>query len=106
MNNAVTRASLSMASSRRSSTPRRPIAPAAAISAAGVASDSAHGQVTINTDTTTQTARDGSIACHTTPAAAANSSTPHRKMLAQRSAAASDAGRSLRALRISATIAS
>ena len=50
----------SSASSRRTSTPRRASAPAAASSAAGVASDSAHGQVTISTATATPIARAGS----------------------------------------------
>ena len=53
MNSVCMRARPSIASSRRSSTPRRAIAPAAASSADGAASDSAHGQVTISTETAT-----------------------------------------------------
>ena len=61
MNSRSSRAMLSSASSRCTSTPRRARPPAAATSAAGAASDSAHGQVTMSTDTATHTARDGSI---------------------------------------------
>ena len=73
MNRWSSRAMLSSASSRCSSTPRRARPPAAATSAAGAASDSAHGQVTISTDTATQTARDGSITLHTAAAPPASS---------------------------------
>ena len=105
-NKVCIRANPWIASSRRSSTPRRARAPAAASSADGAASDNAHGQVTISTDTTTQTARDGSTRLQTAPAAVASSNTAHRKGAAQRSALASMAGRWVRAARIKATIAS
>ena len=62
-------ASASSASKRCTSTPRRTSAPAAASSAEGAASESAHGQVTISTETATQTARDGSMKDHAAAAA-------------------------------------
>jgi hypothetical protein len=69
--------------------------PAAASSAVGVASDSAHGQVTTSTDAATIVARDGSIHCQATQASAASASTATRKGPAHRSA--SCASRGLRA---------
>ncbi|MCY1551258.1 hypothetical protein D9M68_875750 [compost metagenome] len=50
-------AKVSNACSRRTSTPRRASAPAELSMAAGVASDSAHGQVTMSTATATASAR-------------------------------------------------
>ena len=95
-----------MASARRSSTPRRAMARVAASCADGAASDSAHGQVTISTDTATHTARDGSSTLHTAAAPAASSNTPHKNGAAHRSAAGCDAGRCVRASRVIATMAS
>ena len=68
-------ASASSASKRCTRTPRRTSAPAAASSADGAASESAHGQVTISTETATQTARDGSMNDQATAAPAARAST-------------------------------
>ena len=58
------RRSASSACRRRTSTPRRASAPAAASVAAGVASDSAQGQVTISTATATPSAWPGSLGHH------------------------------------------
>ena len=62
--------------------------------------------MTINTDTATATARDGSITLHTAAAPAASSNTAHKNGPAQRSAAPASAGRWLIASRIRATMAS
>ena len=78
----------------------------AASHADGAASDSAQGQVTINTETATHTARDGSMTLQTAAAPAASNSTAHRKGAAQRSLPFSTPGRWLRASRTSATMAS
>ena len=99
-------ASDSSASKRCTRTPRRTSAPAAASSADGAASDNAHGQVTISTETATQTARDGSMNDHAAPASAARTSTPQRNGPATRSAALSTGGRSVIAVRIRRTIPS
>ena len=60
-----------MASPRVTSTPCACNAPVAAASAAGVASDSAHGQLTTSTATVTHSARAGSIWNHATATTAA-----------------------------------
>jgi len=99
-------ASASSASKRCTRTPRRTSAPAAASSADGAASESAQGQVTIRTETATQTARDGSMNDQATAAAAARASTPQRNGPATRSAARSSGGRSVIAVRMSATMPS
>ena len=96
----------SSASMRRSSTPRCASACAAASNAAGVARDSAQGQVTISTDTATQIARGGSITLHATPPAAARTNTAQRNGPAQRSAQRAAAGRCVAAPCIKPTIAS
>ncbi len=105
-NSRCTRASPGIASRLRSSRPSRAIADAVATSADGAASDSAHGQVTTSTETTTHTTRDGSMVLQAAPAPTASSSTAHRNGPAQRSAAAVIAGRCERAARISAAMAS
>ena len=94
-------ASVSIASSRDSNSPRRAKVPAAATQAAGAASDSAQGQVTISTDTATATAREGSINCHASAARPASTSTAARNHPATRSAMRSVAGRSWKACVIS-----
>ncbi len=94
----VTRASVSSASARAMTTCRRASAPAAAASAAGVASDSAHGQDTTSTAKVTASARDGSMLppddAPSRRQAASNAPTNHA---ATRSATRATRGRSLAA---------
>ena len=73
----VTRESASIASARTASICLRPSAPAAAASADGVASDSAHGHETTSTAKATISAREAST-CHQ------NSAVPRRRPAARR----------------------
>ena len=82
----VAAASVSSAWPRVTSTPRRNSVPVAAVSAAGVASDSAHGQVTTSTATVIHSARDGSIAYHARATTAASTSSAPTNQRATRSA--------------------
>ena len=59
-----TRAKVARASGETTSTPMAARRPCAAVSAAGMASDKAQGQLTTSTASVTSKARDGSCACH------------------------------------------
>ena len=78
--------------------------PAAANMAAGVARESAQGQVTTSTDTATMSARSGSRSHHHSAAPAALSSTASKKGLASRSAMRASVGLVAEAASISATM--
>ncbi|MNV55541.1 hypothetical protein D3C71_1477760 [compost metagenome] len=85
-------------------TPWRASVPAAVNMATGVASDSAHGQVTMSTATATINAWPGSEGHQYTAANTAAKSTATRKGLAMRSASCAKRGFCSDALSISATI--
>ena len=90
----VTCASDSSASPRVTITCRRASAPVAAASAAGVASDSAHGQETTSTAKVTASARDGSCSHQTTAVSAASARSAPTNQAADRSATRAIRGRS------------
>ena len=97
-------AKASSACSRRTSTPLLASAPALASMAAGVASDSAQGQVTTRIATAIISAWPGSVGHHQMQASPAASSTKIRKGLARRSASNAICGLLVEACSISATI--
>ena len=97
-------ASDSIACILRTSTPWRASNPAEVNIAVGVASDSAHGQVTTSTATAAISARDGSVGHQNTTAKAAASNTKIRNGFATRSASTARRGFSVAACAINATI--
>ena len=98
-----TPASASTACRRRTRMPRRANAPALASMAAGVASDSAQGQVTTRMATATISACPGSRGHHQRQARPAAASTNSRKGVARRSASCAMRGLLMAACSISAT---
>ena len=81
------------------------ISPVATVSATGVASDSAHGQVTTSTDTAIHSARDGSICIHSSAAVAASSRMAPTNQPAARCVSSIQRGRSPDARSIRLTMA-
>jgi hypothetical protein len=81
------------------------MAPAATVSATGVASDSAHGQVTTSTETVIHSACRGSMNHQVSATAAASNSSAMMKWAAMRSAISTRRGFSVAARSIRRTIA-
>ena len=100
----VTRASASIAWPRVTITPRRARLPTAAASAVGVASDSAHGQVTTSTATAVHSARAASVTAQYSAVAAATARTAATNHPAMRSAISTTCGRCAAARSVSRRI--